>query len=161
MRLLARPAVADDVMTMQDETFMRRAIALAATQVGRTGGNPAVGCVLVRDGAVVGEGVTGDGGRPHGEERALAAAGAAAKGATAYVTLEPCAHRSAGGVSCSERLVAAGVARVVVAEADASVYAGGEGMQRLKAANVEVETGLLGDAAAQLYRDYRPARTKP
>ncbi|MBW8813100.1 MAG: riboflavin biosynthesis protein RibD [Caulobacterales bacterium] len=137
---------------------MRRAIALAQAQLGRTAENPAVGCVLVKDGVVVGEGATGDGGRPHGEEVALAAAGSAARGATAYVTLEPCAHRSTGAASCSERLVAAGVARVVVAAADASAYAAGEGARRLRAAGVPVEEGLLGDAAAAaLYGDYRPA----
>jgi diaminohydroxyphosphoribosylaminopyrimidine deaminase/5-amino-6-(5-phosphoribosylamino)uracil reductase len=142
---------------MPDEFFMRRAIALAGTQVGRTAANPAVGCVLVRDGVIVGEGVTGDGGRPHAEEVALSAAGPGARGATAYVTLEPCASRSAGGLSCSERLVAAGVARVVVAAADPSRYAGGEGARRLRAAGIPVEEGLLGPEASALYGAYRPA----
>jgi pyrimidine deaminase RibD-like protein len=143
---------------MTDEDFMRRAIDLARAQVGRTGDNPAVGCVLVRDGRIVGEGVTGEGGRPHGEEAALAVAGDLARGATAYVTLEPCAQRSAGGVSCSERLVAAGVARVVVAAADASVYADGRGAQRLLDAGVTIDQGLMQAEADALYATYRPAK---
>src|SRR3954467_4310994 len=99
---------------------MRRAIDLARVNLGRTGSNPSVGCVIVRDGAVVGEGATGEGGRPHAEEVALDRAGAAARGATAYVTLEPCGQRSSGAASCGERLAGAGVARVVIACADAS-----------------------------------------
>lgn len=135
---------------------MRRAIALAAAQVGRTGENPAVGCLIVRDGAVVGEGATGDGGRPHAEETALAMAGAAAKSAVAYVTLEPCAERSSGAASCSERLVASGIARVVIACNDLSIMAAGRGVERLRAGGVEVETGVLRDEAWPLYEAYRP-----
>lgn len=141
---------------MTDEEAMRRAIALARAQVGRTADNPAVGCVLVRDGAVLAEAATGDGGRPHAEEQALDAAGAAARGAVAYVTLEPCAQRSAGGVSCSERLLAAGVARVVVACEDPSMFADGRGHRRLEAAGIETRRGLLADEAASLYTTYFP-----
>ena len=137
---------------------MRRAIALAQGQIGRTGDNPAVGCVIVRDGRVVGEGVTGDGGRPHGEEAALAAAGTAACGATAYVTLEPCAQRSSGAPSCSERLAAAGIVRVLVARGDPSVFAAGRGAEYLHAHGVEVAHGLLNQDAAQLYSNYSPAK---
>lgn len=144
---------------MSDEDFMRRAIALAATRVGRTGENPSVGCVIVSDGVVVGEAVTGEGGRPHAEEQALDTAGAAARGATAYVTLEPCAHRSAGGVSCSERLVAAGVARVVIAASDSSVYADGNGSRRLQNAGIFTDHGLLEFEARALYAAYSPAKT--
>jgi len=144
---------------MTDEAFMRRAIALAATHVGRTAENPSVGCVIVKDGAVVGEGVTGEGGRPHAEELALDVAGPAARGATAYVTLEPCARRSGGGASCSERLVAAGVARVVIAAGDSSVYAGGEGCRRLHNAGIVIDQGLLEAEANALYAAYRPAKT--
>ncbi|MBS0363903.1 MAG: riboflavin biosynthesis protein RibD [Proteobacteria bacterium] len=135
---------------------MRRAIALAAPGVGATGENPSVGCVIVKAGAIVGEGATGPGGRPHGEEVALDAAGAAAKGAVAYVTLEPCGERSTGGASCGERLARAGVARVVIAAADASILAAGRGLQRLRDAGIPVETGLLADEAAGLYAAYRP-----
>jgi diaminohydroxyphosphoribosylaminopyrimidine deaminase/5-amino-6-(5-phosphoribosylamino)uracil reductase len=143
---------------MKDEDFMRRAIALARTHVGRTGANPSVGCVLVRDGAIVGEGVTGVGGREHAEQAALVAAGSAARGATAYVTLEPCAQRSAGGRSCSELLVEAGVARVVVACSDSSVYAAGIGSLRLQAASIVTDHGLLQAEAEPLYAAYSPAK---
>lgn len=140
-----------------DEAHMRRAIELARTHVGRTAENPSVGCVLVRDGAVVGEGVTGLGGRPHAEEVALAQAGDAALGATAYVTLEPCAQRSTGAASCSQRLVAAGVSRVVIACDDPSIFAAGHGAERLRAAGIAVQTGLLAEDAAALLDGYRPA----
>jgi diaminohydroxyphosphoribosylaminopyrimidine deaminase/5-amino-6-(5-phosphoribosylamino)uracil reductase len=142
---------------MTDLDHMRRAIALAAERVGRTGENPAVGCVLVRDGAVVGEAATAVGGRPHAEELALDQAGARARGATAYVTLEPCGERSSGAASCSARLAAAGVARVVIAAADASRFASGQGIERLRAAGIAVETGLLAGDARPLYDGYRPA----
>lgn len=142
---------------MDDEHLMRRAIRLARLHVGLTGANPSVGCVIVAGGEVVGEGVTGLGGRPHAEEQALDAAGSRALGATAYVTLEPCAERSAGGVPCSARLAAAGVARVVVACADASVFADGAGTRRLLAAGIPTEHGLLAAEAADLYAEYTPA----
>lgn len=140
-----------------DLAAMRRAIALAAKNLGRTGDNPSVGCVVVKDGQVVGEGATGLGGRPHAEEIALDQAGENAAGAVAYVTLEPCAKRSAGGVSCSERLVLAGVRRVLVACEDPSDFAGGHGAARLRAAGVELQLGVLAQEAAGLYAAYRPA----
>lgn len=133
---------------------MRRAIALARTNLGRTAENPAVGCVIVKDGQVVGEGFTGEGGRPHAEEVALAQAGAAARGAVAYVTLEPCGERSTGAASCSERLIAAGLIRVAAACADRSPYAAGRGIARLRAAGVATQTGLLAEEAAALYQQY-------
>jgi pyrimidine deaminase RibD-like protein len=142
-----------------DEDFMRRAIELARSHVGLTGGNPSVGCVVVQGGRIVGEGVTGLGGRPHAEEVALARAGMAARGATAYVTLEPCAQRSSGAASCSERLLDAAVARVVVACSDSSVYAAGNGSLRLQAAGIVTDQGLLEAEAAGLYSAYRPAKT--
>jgi pyrimidine deaminase RibD-like protein len=144
-------------MTSDDAVFMRRAIALAAANVGLTGENPSVGCVLVKDGAVIAEAATAAGGRPHAEEIALAAAGAAAAGATAYVTLEPCGARSSGAASCSERLAGARVARVLIACKDLSKFAAGQGEARLRAAGVAVEGGLLADEAAALYAGYRPA----
>lgn len=147
------------LVLMTDEDFMRRAIDLARGHVGLTAENPSVGCVIVRDGAIVGRGATGEGGRPHAEEVALAAAGEAARGATAYVTLEPCAQRSAGGTSCSELLVAAGVARVVIAAGDSSVFAAGEGCRRLHNAGIVTDQGLLEPEASALYATYRPAKT--
>jgi diaminohydroxyphosphoribosylaminopyrimidine deaminase/5-amino-6-(5-phosphoribosylamino)uracil reductase len=141
---------------MNDETYMRRAIALAAGHVGKTGDNPSVGCVIVLDGRVIGEAATAESGRPHAEELALDVANRLAKGATAYVTLEPCGARSSGAASCSERLLAAGVTRVVIACADPSSFAAGVGVERLRGAGVTVETGLLAGEAKALYVDYRP-----
>ena len=139
-----------------DLAAMRRAIALARPHLGRTGDNPSVGCVLVKDGEVVGEGATGLGGRPPAEELALAQAGDLARGAAAFVTLEPCAQRSSGALSCSALLVEAGVARVVVASEDASAFAAGHGAARLRAAGIAVEQGVLADEAAALYVGYTP-----
>lgn len=126
---------------------MRRALELASAHMGQTGDNPSVGCAIVRDGAIVGEGATGVGGRPHAEELALTQAGEAARGATAYVTLEPCAQRSAGGVSCSDLLLGAGVARVVIAARDPHPLAAGAGVGRLQAAGIAIEFGLMEEEA--------------
>lgn len=134
---------------------MRRALALAAARGGETAPNPAVGCVLVRDGRVVAEAATAPGGRPHAEEQALAAAGAGAAGATAYVTLEPCGARSTPGtVSCADRLASAGISRVVIAAADPSPFASGRGPQRLEAAGVAVASGVLQVEAEALIHDW-------
>jgi pyrimidine deaminase RibD-like protein len=143
-------------MGADDETWMRRAVALARLNLGKTGDNPSVGCVIVKDGAVVGEGATGEGGRPHAEEIALDAAGPAAAGATAYVTLEPCGERSSGAASCGQRLAVAGVARVVVACGDASALASGRGLQRLAQAGIAVDLGVGAQEATALYAAYRP-----
>jgi diaminohydroxyphosphoribosylaminopyrimidine deaminase/5-amino-6-(5-phosphoribosylamino)uracil reductase len=121
---------------------MRRALALAAPMAGQTGDNPGVGSVVVKDGVIIGEAVTGAGGRPHAEEQALAQAGAKARGATAYVTLEPCNERSGGGASCTDLLIAAGVLRVVIATRDPHPLAAGRGIERLQSAGVQVELGL-------------------
>ena len=134
---------------------MRRAIALARSRLGETGDNPPVGCVIVKDGVVIAEAATAAGGRPHAEEQALILAGEGARGATAYVTLEPCGARSGGGLSCAERLIGAGVARVAAACVDdPSPHASGRGMARLAQAGVAVEAGLLAAEAAPLYADY-------
>ncbi|QBX38836.1 bifunctional diaminohydroxyphosphoribosylaminopyrimidine deaminase/5-amino-6-(5-phosphoribosylamino)uracil reductase RibD [Brevundimonas sp. S30B] len=133
---------------------MRRAIDLARAHMGRTWPNPSVACVIVKDGEVVAEAATADGGRPHAEEQAVPAAGDRARGSTAYVTLEPCGARSSGRRSCAHFLVEAGVARVVVACVDPSPFASGRGVERLRQAGLEVETGLLSDEAAVLYEGY-------
>ena len=135
---------------------MARAIELARANVGVTGDNPSVGCVIVKDGAIVGEGATAPGGRPHAEEKALDRAGEAARGATAYVTLEPCGERSSGAASCGERLAGAGIVRVVIACEDPSVMAAGRGLRRLREAGVERDLGVLGETASALYAAYRP-----
>jgi diaminohydroxyphosphoribosylaminopyrimidine deaminase/5-amino-6-(5-phosphoribosylamino)uracil reductase len=118
--------------------------------IGRTGVNPAVGCVIVKDAAIAGAAATAEGGRPHAEELALAQAGGAAGGATAYVTLEPCARRSTGAASCADLLILAGLARVVIAARDPHPFAAGVGVERLRAAGLHVEIGLLeAEARAQ------------
>ncbi|HEY1224681.1 MAG TPA: bifunctional diaminohydroxyphosphoribosylaminopyrimidine deaminase/5-amino-6-(5-phosphoribosylamino)uracil reductase RibD [Brevundimonas sp.] len=137
-----------------DENWMRRAIDLARAEMGKTWPNPAVGCVIVKDGEVVSEAATAPGGRPHAEEQAAPAAGEAARGATAYVTMEPCGARSSGRTSCSNYLMDAGITRVVVAAVDPSPFASGRGVERLKKAGLQVETGLLADDAAVLYEGY-------
>jgi diaminohydroxyphosphoribosylaminopyrimidine deaminase/5-amino-6-(5-phosphoribosylamino)uracil reductase len=148
-------------MADTDRQHMRRAIALARARLGSTWPNPTVGCVIADGARVLAEAATGPGGldsaagRLHAEEQALVAAGEAARGATAYVTLEPCAERSSARSSCSERLVEAGCARVVVACNDPSPRAAGQGLERLKAAGLAVETGLLAEEAAGLYAGYR------
>ena len=139
-----------------DEAWMRRAIELAQANVGLTGDNPSVGCVVVKDGVVVSEAATAPGGRPHAEELALGRAAEAARGATAYVTLEPCGERSSGTSSCGERLVEAGIVRVVIACEDPSVMAAGRGLRRLREAGVDRDLGVLGEAASALYSAYRP-----
>ena len=137
-----------------DIRFMGRAITLAKERMGQTWPNPAVACVIVRDGEIVSEAATAPGGRPHAEEQAVPAAGDRAKGATAYVTMEPCGARSSGRTSCSNFLMDAGIARVVVAAVDPSPFAAGRGVERLKKAGLQVETGLLAQDAAVLYEGY-------
>ncbi len=136
-------------MPGDDRRHMILALELARAQLGRTSPNPSVGCVIVAGGIVVGEGATGTGGRPHAEEIALAAAGARTAGATAYVTLEPCNQRSGGSASCSQLLLAAGIARIVIACPDPHPL-GARGAERLKAAGVSVETGLMRAEAERL-----------
>jgi diaminohydroxyphosphoribosylaminopyrimidine deaminase/5-amino-6-(5-phosphoribosylamino)uracil reductase len=132
-----------------DERFMARAIELARARLGRTAPNPSVGCVIVRGGVIVGEGATGDGGRPHAEEIALKAAGEKAEDSTAYVSLEPCNARSSGALSCSQLMIAAGIERVVIACEDPHPL-GAHGVSRLGAAGVEVMLGVLRSEAEAL-----------
>lgn len=134
-------------MNLSDHAYMKMALSLARRGLGRVWPNPAVGCVIVKDGRIVGRGHTQDGGRPHAERVALAQAGEAAKGATAYVTLEPCAHH--GKTSpCSFALVEAGIARVVAAMEDSDPRVSGLGFQQLREAGIAVETGLCAEEAA-------------
>ncbi|HEX8234020.1 MAG TPA: bifunctional diaminohydroxyphosphoribosylaminopyrimidine deaminase/5-amino-6-(5-phosphoribosylamino)uracil reductase RibD [Caulobacteraceae bacterium] len=138
-----------------EERFMRRGLELARARLGQTGDNPAVGCVVVRGDEVLAEAVTAISGRPHGEEQALDTVGHSARGATAYLTLEPCGERSSGAPSCAELLVQAGVTRVVIAAEDPSPKASGQGIERLRRAGVEVVTGVLAEEAEPLYAAYR------
>lgn len=128
---------------------MRAALALARRGLGTTWPNPAVGCVIVKDGRVVGRGWTQPGGRPHAEAEALARAGDMAKGATAYVTLEPCCH-AGRGPPCAQSLIAAGVARVVAAIEDPFPGIAGEGFRLLREAGVAIEVGLGAAEAGEI-----------
>ena len=128
---------------------MAAALALAERGLGAVWPNPAVGCILVRDGRVVGRGWTQPGGRPHAESEALTRAGAAAEGATAYVTLEPCAHHGQTP-PCADALVEARILRLVAAMADPDPRVSGRGLARLEAAGIEVAVGTASDAAARL-----------
>lgn len=132
---------------MSDADHMAHALRLAARGLGRTWPNPAVGCVLVKDGRVIGRGWTQPGGRPHAETMALAQAGEAARGATAYVTLEPCAHHGKTP-PCAEALIAAGIARVVSALTDPDDRVSGKGHALLRAAGIAVTEGVLTAEAA-------------
>jgi diaminohydroxyphosphoribosylaminopyrimidine deaminase/5-amino-6-(5-phosphoribosylamino)uracil reductase len=127
---------------MSDEAYMRAALALARRGLGDTAPNPSVGCVIVQQGRVVGRGRTAPGGRPHAEIVALAMAGAQARGATAYVTLEPCNFTGKTG-PCSEALIDAGMARVVIGATDPHPKVNGAGILRLREVGISVTTGVL------------------
>jgi diaminohydroxyphosphoribosylaminopyrimidine deaminase/5-amino-6-(5-phosphoribosylamino)uracil reductase len=128
---------------------MRAALGLARRGLGETWPNPAVGCVLVKSGHVIGRGWTAPGGRPHAETAALARAGVEAAGATAYVTLEPCSH-DGRTPPCADALIKAGITRVVAAIEDPDPRVSGRGLERLRGAGLIVESGLCADAAAEL-----------
>ena len=128
---------------------MGAALALSERTRGASAPNPNVGCVVVRDGRVVGRGWTQPGGRPHAEAMALAQAGGQARGATVYTTLEPCAHVSSRGPACANLLVAAGVARVVVALGDPDPRTDRIGIARLRDAGIVVTDGVRGEDAAR------------
>ncbi len=141
---------------------MRRALALAEPMLGRTSPNPVVGCVIARGRRVVGKGVTGAGGRPHAEAVALADAGARARGATAYVSLEPCAHRGRTP-PCARALVQAGVRRVVVGCLDSYPPVRGRGIAILRRAGIDVTVGVLENECRALNEGFftRVARRRP
>ena len=128
---------------------MAAALSLAERGVGRTGQNPSVGCIIVKDDREIGRGWTQPGGRPHAEAMALAQAGEAARGSIIYVTLEPCAHMSQRGPACAELLVKAGPARVVIALQDPDPRTAGAGIMLLKAAGIAVTTDVMASEARQ------------
>jgi diaminohydroxyphosphoribosylaminopyrimidine deaminase/5-amino-6-(5-phosphoribosylamino)uracil reductase len=128
---------------------MAAALSLAERGVGRTGHNPSVGCIIVKDDRVIGRGWTQPGGRPHAEAMALAQAGEAARGSTIYVTLEPCAHISQRGPACARLLVEAAPAKVVMALQDPDPRTCGQGMEALKAAGIAVVTDVMASQARQ------------
>ena len=134
-------------MSWTDQNFMRLALSLGRRGQGRTWPNPAVGCVIVRDGRIIGRGWTAPGGRPHAEMQALTQA-KDARGATVYVTLEPCAHHGKTP-PCAEALIKAGVARVVAAIADADPRVSGKGFAMLQEAGIEVTPGICAEEATR------------
>lgn len=135
--------------TAVDHGMMGRALQLAENGLWTTSPNPRVGCVLVRDGWIVGEGWHEKAGEPHAEVHALRAAGPKARGATAYVTLEPCSHHGRTP-PCAEALIAAGVSRVVAAMTDPNPLVAGKGLALLQAAGIETSNGLLENEANEL-----------
>ena len=161
---VAKPA--DPAKPQPDDLgHMRAALALAARGLGRVWPNPAVGCVLVRDGGggpVVGRGWTQPGGRPHAETEAIRRAGEAARGAMAYVSLEPCAH-TGKTPPCAEALVAAGIARAVVAVEDPDPRVSGRGIARLREAGIRVDVGSCATEAGELNAGFflRVAQGRP
>lgn len=140
------------MFTAQDHRFMARALRLADTEIISPHPNPRVGCVLVRDNEIIGEGWHVAAGQPHAEVNALAQA-ADARGATAYVTLEPCSHHGRTP-PCADALIAAGVSRVVAAMQDPNPQVAGRGLQRLADAGIEISSGLLESEAARLNRGF-------
>ncbi|KAA3504426.1 bifunctional diaminohydroxyphosphoribosylaminopyrimidine deaminase/5-amino-6-(5-phosphoribosylamino)uracil reductase RibD [Rhizobium rhizogenes] len=142
-----------------DERFMARAIEVSLRHQGQTLTNPSVGCVLVKDGKIIAEAVTATGGRPHAERQALEIAGDAARGATAYVTLEPCSHWGKTP-PCANALVEYGVARVVVAVDDPDERVSGRGYTILRDAGIVVETGLLRDEGKRALAGYLTRQVK-
>ncbi|MGZ8995097.1 MAG: bifunctional diaminohydroxyphosphoribosylaminopyrimidine deaminase/5-amino-6-(5-phosphoribosylamino)uracil reductase RibD [Rhodospirillales bacterium] len=145
-----------------DAGYMAMALALARRGLGRAWPNPAVGCVLVQDGVVVGRGWTQPGGRPHAETEALRRAGLPASGATAYISLEPCAHHGQTP-PCADALIAAGIARAVVAIVDPDPRTSGQGIERLRTHGIEVGTGVAEAEARRLNRGFflRIAQGRP
>ena len=132
---------------------MRRALELGAAQSGRTAENPAVGCVIVKDGHIVGEGATQDGGRPHAETVALQVAGRQARGADAYVTLEPCSHYGQTA-PCANALIEAEIARCFIAVVDPDPRVHWRGAALLQEAGIDVQVGLCEAEAAEVHRDF-------
>jgi diaminohydroxyphosphoribosylaminopyrimidine deaminase / 5-amino-6-(5-phosphoribosylamino)uracil reductase len=136
-----------------DARFFHAALALGRRHLGATAPNPAVGALVVRDGVVVGRGATAPGGRPHAETQALAQAGELARGATLYVTLEPCAHHGKTP-PCAEAIVAAGISRVVGGPTDPDDRVAGEGFALLRRAGLEVDADVLPEEGRRAHRGH-------
>ena len=146
-----------------DARWMAAAVAIGGRGRGLSTPNPNVGCILVREGQVVGRGWTQSGGRPHAESMAIEQAGPRARGATAYVTLEPCVHQSQRGGTCTDALIAAGVARVVAATIDSDTRTNGSGIAALRDAGVDVQIDVLPQAARDSMAGWwtRTAQARP
>ena len=138
---------------MDDWAYMQRALDLARAQQGRTGTNPSVGCVIAKNGEIVGEGVTSEGGRPHGEANALQVAGRAAKGADVYVTLEPCSHYGQTA-PCANALIEAGIKRCFISVIDPDPRVHWRGAALLQEAGIDTRIGLGAEEAFQINMDF-------
>lgn len=141
----------DDVAHFE---FMRRAFELGAMGQGNTFPSPSVGCVIVKDGAIIGEGFTQAGGRPHAEFVALSMAGELAKGADIYVTLEPCAHESERGPNCTSLLIAAKPKQVFIAMIDPDPRTAGKGILALRENNIATIAGIMADEAKIAHAEF-------
>ena len=141
------------------EHWMRKALELSWAQKGRTGENPAVGCVIVKDSKIVGQGVTSDGGRPHGETNALQVAGALAKGASVYVALEPCSHYGQTA-PCATALIEAGIAQCVIAVIDPDPRVHWRGAALLQEAGIDTIIGVCEDEAFEVNSDFFARHSK-
>jgi diaminohydroxyphosphoribosylaminopyrimidine deaminase/5-amino-6-(5-phosphoribosylamino)uracil reductase len=144
---------------MTDLSHMHAALALARRGLGETAPNPSVGCVIVRDGQVIGRGHTAPGGRPHAEIQALFMAGEAAQGATAFVTLEPCNFHGKSG-PCTEALILAGIGRVIVGTRDPNPRVNGAGIARLREAGIEVTENILQQECAGMISGFAMVQTQ-
>lgn len=133
---------------------MRHAIELGVSNLGNTGPNPSVGCVIVKDGAIISEGFTQNGGRPHAEYNALEKIGFNAEGCDIYVSLEPCAHLSERGPSCSLTIIKAKPKRVIIALIDQDPRTKNNGVKMLESAGIIVEVGLLEAEAKEAHKEF-------
>ena len=138
---------------------MQKALVLSWAQKGRTGENPAVGCVIVKDGKIVGQGVTSDGGRPHGETNALQVAGGQAKGASAYVVLEPCSHYGQTA-PCANALIEAGISRCIIAVIDPDPRVHWRGAALLQEAGIDTIIGVCEDEAFAVNAEFFARHSK-
>jgi diaminohydroxyphosphoribosylaminopyrimidine deaminase / 5-amino-6-(5-phosphoribosylamino)uracil reductase len=150
------------VFTPDDVRFMRLALDLGRRGLGRTAPNPAVGAVIVKDGVILGRGWTQDGGRPHAEVEAIKRAGRAARGATLYVTLEPCSHQGQTP-PCADAVIKAGIARVVSPMEDPNPEVAGQGHARLREKKIAVDIGVLADEARHVHAGHiaRVTQSRP
>jgi diaminohydroxyphosphoribosylaminopyrimidine deaminase/5-amino-6-(5-phosphoribosylamino)uracil reductase len=147
-QLREKSSAAKEAAREADRRYMLLALSLGRRGLGRTWPNPAVGAVVVKDGAIVGRGWTQPGGRPHAEPEALRRAGEAARGATLYVTLEPCSHFGKSP-PCADAIIASGISRVVAAIEDPNPEVAGKGHAKLRAAGIAVDVGLFAEEAAR------------
>jgi diaminohydroxyphosphoribosylaminopyrimidine deaminase/5-amino-6-(5-phosphoribosylamino)uracil reductase len=147
-QLREKSSAAKEAAREADRRYMQLALTLGRRGLGRTWPNPAVGAIVVRDGVIVGRGWTQPGGRPHAEPEALRRAGEAARGATLYVTLEPCSHFGKSP-PCADAIIAAGISRVVAAIEDPNPEVAGKGHAKLRAAGITVDVGLFAEEAAR------------